>query len=336
MATRQQTASERITEEVTSWPGVEAGIGRRGEFGFRLGRRELGHLHGDRVFHGGFPKQVWHELFAAGRIDYHPVFPGKPGYAARRIDGDDDVRDVIRLIRLNYDRAVATHGLPGERAVAARRAQETQGEIAGLHALAPERLPFAPTHDIRAFLLRRQRGNLLLYSTTTIGADDAAIRHLGGISRHYLNHGHEALFASGHVDAPLFVHEAERAAVRVRYDIRGTFSRRHMLDEDFEVIPTPGHTPGATAYLWDSGEHRLLFTGDTIYLDGGEWVAAVLAASDRAAYLDSLELIGGLDFDVLVPWAATRGERPYAVTDRADARRRVEAIAERLRRGEDR
>ena len=110
--TTTQTASEQITEEVTSWPGVEAGIGSRGEWGFRLGRRELGHLHGDRVFHGGFPQKVWHELYDAGRIDYHPVFPGKPGYAAREIRTEDDIRDVIALLRLNYDRAVTTHGLP--------------------------------------------------------------------------------------------------------------------------------------------------------------------------------------------------------------------------------
>ena len=38
--TKTATASERITDEVTSWPGVEAGPGRRGEFAFRLGRRE--------------------------------------------------------------------------------------------------------------------------------------------------------------------------------------------------------------------------------------------------------------------------------------------------------
>jgi Family of unknown function (DUF5519) len=111
MATRTQTASERITAEVTSWPGVEAGPGRRGEFAFTLGRRELGHLHGDHVFHGGFPKEVWRELFDAGRIDYHPVFPGKPGYASRRIETDEDVRDVIAMIRLNYERAVERHGL---------------------------------------------------------------------------------------------------------------------------------------------------------------------------------------------------------------------------------
>jgi hypothetical protein len=110
--TRTQTASERITEEVTSWPGVSAGPGERGEFAFRLGRRELGHLHGDRVFHGGFPKAVWQELFDQGRIGYHPVFPGKPGYASRSLESDDDVRDVIRMLRLNYDRAVERHGMP--------------------------------------------------------------------------------------------------------------------------------------------------------------------------------------------------------------------------------
>jgi hypothetical protein len=46
------------------------------------------------------------------RIDYHPVFPGQPGFAARLIAEEDDVRDVIELLRLNYDRAVARHGLP--------------------------------------------------------------------------------------------------------------------------------------------------------------------------------------------------------------------------------
>jgi len=103
------SASEIITREVTSWPGVEAGPGRRGEFGFRVGRREIGHLHGDRSAHFGFPKAVWEELYAQGRVTYHPVFPDKKGWAARRIESDDDVRDVIALLRLNYDRA-ATRG----------------------------------------------------------------------------------------------------------------------------------------------------------------------------------------------------------------------------------
>ena len=88
-------------------PGVEAGTGDRGEFGFRVGRREIGHLHGDRVLHIGFPKDVWQELFDAGRIGYHPVFPGKPGFGSRALATDADVEDAIALIRLNYERAVA-------------------------------------------------------------------------------------------------------------------------------------------------------------------------------------------------------------------------------------
>ena len=99
-----KTASRRIIEEVTSWDGVEAGPGRRGELAFTVGRREIGHLHGDHAAHFSFPKAVWADLFAAGRIVPHPVFPDKQGPAARRIEGDDDVRDVIALLRLNYDR----------------------------------------------------------------------------------------------------------------------------------------------------------------------------------------------------------------------------------------
>jgi len=106
------TASERITAEVTSWPGVEAGPGRRGEFAFKIGRREIGHLHGDHAAHFSFPKDVWRELMEEGRIVDHPVFPGRVGPAARRIVDEHDVEDVIELLRLNYDRAVARHGLP--------------------------------------------------------------------------------------------------------------------------------------------------------------------------------------------------------------------------------
>jgi hypothetical protein len=105
--TELHTASQTITDEVTSWPGVTAGDGRRGEFAFKVSNREIGHLHGDRSAHFWFPLPVWHELIDAGRIVDHPVFPGKKGPAARRIESDADVADVIALMRLNYDRIVS-------------------------------------------------------------------------------------------------------------------------------------------------------------------------------------------------------------------------------------
>ena len=105
------TASERITREVTLRPGVEAGLGRRGGFAFRVGRREIGHLHGDHAAHFNFPKTVWSELMQDGRIGPHPVFPDARGPAARRIESEEDVRDVIALLRLNYHRVAG--GDPG-------------------------------------------------------------------------------------------------------------------------------------------------------------------------------------------------------------------------------
>jgi len=100
-----RTASERITDEVTSWPGVEAGLGERGEYGFTVGGRRLGHLHGDHAAHFGFPREIGAELRAQGRVGPHPVNPHSPKMAARRIESEADVRDVIELMRLNYDRA---------------------------------------------------------------------------------------------------------------------------------------------------------------------------------------------------------------------------------------
>jgi hypothetical protein len=112
LMTAPQSPSRRITEEVTSWPGVAAGPGKRGELAFRIGRREFGHLHGDRVAHFGFPRELGTRLREEGRVGPHPVRPDHPSWAERRIEGEADVRDVIELLRLNYDRVVARFGLP--------------------------------------------------------------------------------------------------------------------------------------------------------------------------------------------------------------------------------
>src|SRR5688572_16152043 len=114
-------------------------------------------------------------------------------------------------------------------------------QIPELHASAPQPLPFARSLHVRAFLLRRDPGNLLVYSAGTLAAED-----LGEVSRQYLNHSHEAAFGGDPIDAPLFVHAADREAVAEHRKVRASFSARHVLDDDFEVIPTPGHTPGAT------------------------------------------------------------------------------------------
>ena len=196
-------------------------------------------------------------------------------------------------------------------------------------------LPFDTSLSIRRFMLERDAGNMLVYGGGTPLADVEEIEQRGGVVRRYLNHRHETAFGCGRIRAPLVVHAAERDAVQRTCDVAAAFTKRHKPADDLEVIPTPGHTPGATSFLWDTGEHRLLFTGDTVYLRDGEWVAALLGSSDREAYATSLELLRDLDFDILVPWAATRGQDAYSVVSNAEARRRIDAILTRLRAGQD-
>jgi pyridoxamine 5'-phosphate oxidase family protein len=119
----QQTPSERITEAVTAWAGVEAAYGTRGEWAFTVGGRQIGHLHGDRVAHFGFPREVGAELRAQGLVGPHPVNPHSTKLAARPIASDDDIRDVIALMRINYDRI----------ADGVRRSVFSEAEVAYLH-----------------------------------------------------------------------------------------------------------------------------------------------------------------------------------------------------------
>jgi glyoxylase-like metal-dependent hydrolase (beta-lactamase superfamily II) len=195
--------------------------------------------------------------------------------------------------------------------------------LPGLYATEPQPLPFAPSLSVRAFRLERPAGDLVVYGAETLADAD-------GVAGRYLNHWHEAMFAGA--AGPTLVHERDRDRAAERTTVDGTFGERATLDGDFELIPIPGHTPGATAFRW----RGMLFTGDSIYLEDGEWVAAVVGGSDRDAYVESLELVRELDFEVLVPWAATGGRPFHAVTDATDRRRRIDAILARLRAGEDR
>src|SRR5919107_1454551 len=64
--------------------------------------------------------------------------------------------------------------------------------IPGLYASTPEPLGFGPSLEIRAFLLQRERGNLLVYRSEMLKRDVEETNALGGISAQYLNHHHEA------------------------------------------------------------------------------------------------------------------------------------------------
>jgi hypothetical protein len=208
--------------------------------------------------------------------------------------------------------------------------------IDGLFMTPSARLPFQDNVLIRAFLLERPAGNLIVYNAPGLTSAATAIRELGGATRLLINHSHEAMYGMPDLDVPVFVHELDRSETARSMPVAGVFTSRQMIDDDLEVIPTPGHTAGTTTFLWDNGRHRFLFPGDFIWIEDGEWKAVVLDASRRAEYLNSLKLVNDLDFDVLVPWGTTEDDPAVAQVDPAEAHRRIDAIIARVEAGSGR
>jgi glyoxylase-like metal-dependent hydrolase (beta-lactamase superfamily II) len=194
-------------------------------------------------------------------------------------------------------------------------------------------LPFLANAHVRSFVLERPQGNVIVYNSPALTQAADEVRALGEPTQLVINHCHEAMYGPPRLDVPVFVHERDRAETANGLPVSGTFTRRQTIDDDLEVIPTPGHTPGATSYLWDSGTHRFLFTGDSLWVEHGDWKAVVLSSSDRAASLDSLRLIRDLAFDVLVPWVAMTGEPFVHLVSQEDARRRIDTVIARVEAG---
>ena len=98
-------AVEAVRAQVASWEGVTVGEHRFGGVEFRMGRRELGHLH--RSFADlPFPRHIRDALIASGQARPHHVLPDS-GWVTVPMRTAPEVAHVIELFRQNYDRAVS-------------------------------------------------------------------------------------------------------------------------------------------------------------------------------------------------------------------------------------
>jgi hypothetical protein len=95
--------AERIVREVMNLPGVTMESHRGGMIFFHVGRREIGHLHGERLADLPFPVRIREKLVAEGKADLHYLHP-KTGWVSRFIRSEEDVDVIVELFRLNHGR----------------------------------------------------------------------------------------------------------------------------------------------------------------------------------------------------------------------------------------
>jgi len=98
-------AQERITKTVTSWEGVTAQPHRFSGVEYVIGKREIGHIHGDHLVDIPFPKKVRDEIVAAGRAEPHHILP-ESGWVSFYLRQDGDVEKAIKLLRASFEIAM--------------------------------------------------------------------------------------------------------------------------------------------------------------------------------------------------------------------------------------
>jgi len=100
-----QGAGQLIKATVSSWEGISAHPHRFGGVEYRLGGREIGHVHGDQLVDIPFPTRIRNELVASQQAIPHHVLP-ESGWISFYIRKPDDVEKAIGLLRRSYDLAM--------------------------------------------------------------------------------------------------------------------------------------------------------------------------------------------------------------------------------------
>ncbi|MCR4267705.1 MBL fold metallo-hydrolase [Nitratireductor sp. ZSWI3] len=173
-----------------------------------------------------------------------------------------------------------------------------------------------PNSQCHAYLLVREAGNVLFYSTgrEAVGkvddrADHDRIEELGGVSHLLLSHWHEASPSTRSIrerfNATLICQAREAPMVEKVAGVAPdtVFWERQTLLDGIEAVPTPGHTVGSACYLYRSPSGQTyLFTGDTIWPARGSWTSVTFEDDARqSTHRASLNLLAALDPTVVLP-----------------------------------
>ena len=103
-------AAQQIKQAVLSWPDTEAHPHRFGGTEYRLGKREIGHIHGDHLVDIPFPTKVRDEVVAAGLAEPHHILPDS-GWISLYLREPADVDRAIGLLRRSFEIAAKQKGL---------------------------------------------------------------------------------------------------------------------------------------------------------------------------------------------------------------------------------
>jgi predicted DNA-binding protein (MmcQ/YjbR family) len=98
-------ASKQIIDTLLTWEGMETHPHRFGGTEFRMGRREIGHIHGDYLVDIPFPKRIRDEIVAAKVAEPHHILP-ETGWISFYLREEGDIAKAIDLLKRSYEIAL--------------------------------------------------------------------------------------------------------------------------------------------------------------------------------------------------------------------------------------
>jgi Family of unknown function (DUF5519) len=94
-----------VERRVLAWPGTTSESGRFHSVAFRYGKREIGHVHRDRIADLPVTPEMREEVLSKGRARPHRA--GSKGYISYPVEDNEDVSAVLDILGRNYERAKA-------------------------------------------------------------------------------------------------------------------------------------------------------------------------------------------------------------------------------------
>ena len=95
--------TQTIKEAILKWPGITTEPNRFGGIEFLVNKKEMGHLHGEKLADLPFPVEIRKELVASGRALPHHIYP-ESGWVSYWIRNSEDIPAVLELFEAQYER----------------------------------------------------------------------------------------------------------------------------------------------------------------------------------------------------------------------------------------
>ena len=95
--------TQTIKEAILKWPGITTEPNRFGGIEFLVNKKEMGHLHGEKLADLPFPVEIRKQLVASGRALPHHIYP-ESGWVSYWIRNSEDIPAVLELFEVQYER----------------------------------------------------------------------------------------------------------------------------------------------------------------------------------------------------------------------------------------